>query len=665
MKHPKGASAPFFFPVCSPRTRGDALLSGAADAFEAGRHGDALVAAEYVCRRFPSRSLPAMLRAKILHAARPELAPDAWHGAWSRDPEHPAIQDQLLAAWLASGAAASVAELGPCFLPARCRAGTHPSLVALLARAGVTHVGACWKQGAAIELMLFFPAVAGAKPPMARVRLDGIGASHVFDVPADGRRLRLPPVALDTTWSLTVERPGQPPALLHGSPLVFAAAPQPPAPAAADPGQVSIVVPVYRQRALVQTCIESVLASLAHNRTPAELVVVDDASPEPELSAWLAAQAAAGRITLLRNPVNLGFIEAVNRGLRAHPGHDALLLNADTEVHGDWIDRLRAALYAAPDIASVTPLSNNGEISSFPAIARNAPAPTSAQLAAIDAAAAGLRQAAGGADIELPTCCGFAMLMRRSAIARIGVLDGVALVRGYGEEVDWCLRARAAGWRHLLATGVFVAHTGTVSFRHEKTLRVRQNRHVLAERYPTYHREYAAFVADDPLAGARAGLAAALAQEAGDWLEAAQCALDPAGAGDAAPPALPVARARAAVWRLRAGAAANEPVLELARLAAALPGQPLRLLVLGDVSEPLWRTGVVDGVPAADPDDDAPFSDAALVGLAGCTALLTDAAGDNGAPQDFPITHLDRDFRARAWLDAWCAAHAIPHDDRQ
>ena len=663
MKHPKGASAPFFYPVCSPRARGDALLSSAVDAFSAGRHGDALVAVEHACRKFPSHSLPAILRAKILHASRPELAAKGWYSAWSRDPEHPAIQDQLLSAWLDAGAAASVAELGPCFLPARCSAGTHQSLVALLARAGLTHVGACWKNGAAIELMLFFPKTGGAKPPMARVRLAGVDASHTFEVPADGRRLRLPPVAATTTWSLTVERPGKPAALLPGSPLVFAAAPQAPAPAAADPGQVSIVVPVYRQRALVQTCIESVLASLAHNRTPAELVVVDDASPEPELSAWLDTQAAAGRITLLRNPTNLGFIEAVNRGLRAHPGHDALLLNADTEVHGDWIDRLRTALYSAPDIASVTPWSNNGEISSFPDIARNAPAPTSAQLAEIDTTAAELRLRDAGADVELPTCCGFAMLMRRSVIARIGVLDGVALVRGYGEEVDWCLRARAAGMRHLLATGVFVAHTGTVSFRFEKTLRVRQNRHVLAERYPTYHAEYAAFLADDPLGSARAGLCAALERRGSAWLAAAEEALDTTATALTIAPALPVARARIAVWRLRTRAPAARQVLELARLAAALRGQPLRLLVIGEVGEPLWRTGVVDGLPCAADDDEAPFTDTALIGFAGCAALLTDDAAS--APDGLPLTQLDGNFQARAWLDAWCAAHAIPLPDRQ
>lgn len=663
MKHSKGAFAPFFYPACSPRSRGDALLSGAVDALEAGRYGDALVAVEYVCRRFPTRSLPAMLRAKIVHASRPELTVKAWYSAWSRDPEHPALQDQMLSAWLDAGAASSVAELGSCFLPARCSAGTHQSLVALLARAGATHVGACWKSGASIDMMLFFPSSGNGVPPMARVHLAGDGAHYVFEVPADGRRLRLAPPSPTATWSISIERPGGPPVLLQGSPLVFDSAPQVPAQTAGDPGRVSIVVPVYRQLALVQTCIDSVLASLAHNQTPADVVVIDDASPEPALSAWLDAQAAAGHITLLRNPVNLGFIETVNRGLRVHPGHDALLLNADTEVHGDWIDRLRTALYSAPDIASVTPWSNNGEISSFPVIARNAPAPTSAQLAQLDASAAALHRRGASRDHELPTCCGFAMLMRRSVMAEIGVLDGVALVRGYGEEVDWCLRARAAGYRHLLATAVFVAHTGTVSFRFEKTLRVRQNRHVLAARYPDYHDEYAAFLRTDPLAQARAVLCAGLDAAGSAWLAEARGGFEHAAAARPVPPALPVACARIAVWRLRAGTAAASQVLELARLAAALPGQPLRLLVIGDAGEPLWHTGVVDALPLAAEDDNGPLNDAALVGFAGCTALLTE--DPDSAPAGLPITQLDRAFRAPQWLDAWCASRGLASSDIQ
>ena len=265
-----------------------------------------------------------------------------------------------------------------------------------------------------------------------------------------------------------------------------------------------MVIPVYRELALVRACIDSVRTSLLLNRTPARIVVVDDASPEPALSNWLDTQAALGVITLLRNPCNLGFIETTNRGMRALPDHDVLLLNADTQAHGDWIDRLAAALYGAPDIAAVTPWTNSGEISSFPALAKAAPAPDTRELALLDQAAAEVRSAPGGADVELPSCCGFTMLIRRTVLDAVGMLDGSALIRGYGEEVDWCMRARAAGWRHLQATGVFVAHAGSVSFRAEKSLRVAQNRNVLVARYPAYYPEFAAFLRDDPLQERRA-----------------------------------------------------------------------------------------------------------------------------------------------------------------
>jgi GT2 family glycosyltransferase len=703
----KGARAPFFSdPICAPRLRDDALLSGAIVAFEAGHHADALLAAEYVCRRFPEKCLPAILRAKIVQACRPELTAKAWYNAWCCDPENPALQDVMLRAWLASGAASTVAELGPAFLPARCRAGLHAPLVELLRQAGVSAFGACWKDGDAIEGMLFAPAAPIGTPQRLRLTVANFEHRYCYDVPADGSRFRLACPSPHQVWSLTFERGDGAAHLMHGSPLAFAAAPAAPtapdraksarlasspsrasasaptaalaartpsltqagtAPACAAPPQpadrapISIIIPVYRDQALVQACIASVLASLAHNRSCAELVVIDDASPEPALSAWLDTQAAAGRLTLLRNVNNLGFIETVNRGLRQHPGHDALLLNADTLVHGDWIDRLAAALASAPDIASVTPWSNNGEISSFPKIASATPPPSPAELARIDAIAATLHQSGASADVELPVCCGFTMLMRRSVIDQIGALDGVGLIRGYGEEVDWCLRARAAGFRHLAATGVFVAHTGTVSFRFEKTLRVRQNRLVLAARYPDFHAQYRRLLHDDPLAGARAALRAGLEQSANGWLAGALNLIEGATEFARALPA-PLASSctRIAVWHHRLSAPGASEVLALARLiASADPSAPaLRLLIIGEASEALWHTGVVDVVPSAPWKEAALLTDAALIGLAGCRTLLTESA--IAAPVGIEQTRIDADFEARAWLHAWRQRQSSP-----
>lgn len=681
MTQPEGALRPFFLSLCSPRLRDDALLARAIEDVESGHYADALIAVEYVCRSFPSNSIPAILRAKILQACRPELTAKAWHLAWSCDPENPLLQDAMLGAWLAAGAAASVRELGPAFLPERCRAGRHAPLIALLRRAGLRQVGACWKAGPAIEGMLFVLGAAPPDRPRLRLRVADQGAAFEYDVPADGSRFRLACPGPHGVWSLAVSRADSradscadaaAPPLLHGSPLVFAN----PAPlgareesAPARPA-VAIIIPVHRAMALARACIESVLASLPHNRAGADLLVIDDASPEPALSAWLDQLAASGRITLLRNAYNLGFIETVNRGMRHHPARDVLLLNADTLVHGDWIDRLCASLYSAADVASVSPWSNNGEISSFPRIAAALPAPSARQLAQLDATAARLHRGGQCADVELPSCCGFAMLIRRGALDQIGMLDGVALVRGYGEEVDWCLRARAAGWRHLAATGVFVAHAGAVSFRFEKTLRVRQNRAVLAARYPHYHPEYQRFIRDDPLAAARAALRAALEGARSAWLAAALGLID---GGDACRRALPAGLAspytRIAVWRHRVGAPGAEKILALARLIAgeAAPTPPLRLLVIGQADEALWRTGVVDVIPSSIWQESTLLTDAALVGLAGCAVLLS--AGGAALPIGIAHVAIDRDFEPGAWLAAWRAqarpAAATPTKKKQ
>ena len=56
------------------------------------------------------------------------------------------------------------------------------------------------------------------------------------------------------------------------------------------------------------------------------------------------------------------------------------------------------------------------------------------------------------------------MYIRRAALADVGLFDADAFGRGYGEENDFCLRASARGWRHLLACDTFVYHEGTVSF---------------------------------------------------------------------------------------------------------------------------------------------------------------------------------------------------------
>ena len=132
---------------------------------------------------------------------------------------------------------------------------------------------------------------------------------------------------------------------------------------------VDLIVPVYRGLAETRRCLDSVLAF--PQQTAHEIVVIDDCSPEPEFSAWLRELAETGAITLLENPVNTGFVNAVNRGMVLHPDRDVVLLNSDTEVNGDWLDRLRRCAYSDPQVGTVTPFSNNATICSYPRFAKN------------------------------------------------------------------------------------------------------------------------------------------------------------------------------------------------------------------------------------------------------------------------------------------------------
>lgn len=625
----------------SPRLRDDFLLSRAVEAFQAGFAADALLGAEGLCRRHPDLVAPALLRAVVLQALGSNLAAAAWQGAWRRDPQAPHLQDNLLDAWLAAGNAGAPAALIPSLLAQRCRSGRHAGLLSRARAAGLAPDGACWRNGADIEGMLF-----DAAPPVSLL-LHEEHSGDEYEVRLQDARFRFTPPRPGGVWSLALRGAAN---ALPGSPLVFAvplAAPGTGPDPVPPEAPLTVLIPLYRGLEQAQACVASVLASLPANRVPARLLLIDDASGEPALAAWLDSLEAHQRIGVLRNRFNLGFIESVNRGLRHCAGHDVLLLNADTLVQGDWLDRLRAALYRAPDLASVTPWSNNGEISSFPDIARAAALPDPARLRELDEAAAALQREGATGDVDVPACCGFAILMRAAALAAIGPLDGAALERGYGEEVDWCLRARAAGYRHAVATGVFVGHAGGVSFGAEKHLRVQQNRAALLARYPDYYSRYQRFLRDDPLKPARAALYA----RAGAAAEAVPAA---------PPPALSFARnpasscTRIAVWHHRLGSPQAAQVLALARLLAARGGDSVRLLVIGEVSELLWGTGVVDALPAATRHGEALIGDTSLLAIGACAvALLCD--GDD-LPPGIDTLRLGPAFDAHAWFSAWLGA---------
>ncbi len=260
--------------------------------------------------------------------------------------------------------------------------------------------------------------------------------------------------------------------------------------------QVDVVIPVYRGRVETLACLGSVLGTIPRGT---RVIVVEDASPDPGLVSALERLARRRRIVLLRLPENRGFPGAANAGIAAASGRDVVLLNSDTLVPPGWLERLRAAAYAAPDIATATPLTNDGTIVGYPRPGRPAAMPDAAGLAVLDT----LAQRAAGGVVDVPVGVGFCLYLRRDCLDQVGLLREDLFAQGYGEENDLCLRARHAGWRNVAATNLVVGHVGATSFGPARAQLIRRNTAILQRLHPGYDALVARHIAEDPLRPAR------------------------------------------------------------------------------------------------------------------------------------------------------------------
>jgi GT2 family glycosyltransferase/glycosyltransferase involved in cell wall biosynthesis len=258
-------------------------------------------------------------------------------------------------------------------------------------------------------------------------------------------------------------------------------------PAAIPPSRiiVDVVIPVYRGLTETRRCIDSVLAD--PGKPLGRVIVVEDHSPHPELVGWLVEMAAGRRIILLRNERNEGFVVSVNRGMEAAGSRDVVLLNSDTEVPLGWLSRLSAQAYADTHIATVSPLSNNATICTYPGKPGSL-IPFGHTLGDIDEVC---QRVNAGRWVDAPTTVGFCMYIRRKALRQVGAFDAERFKVGYGEENDFCLRATTLGWRHRIACDTFVYHQGSVSFGNRAQKLSGRAMTLIMERYPNYQRDVA------------------------------------------------------------------------------------------------------------------------------------------------------------------------------
>ncbi|MDR6984040.1 GT2 family glycosyltransferase/glycosyltransferase involved in cell wall biosynthesis [Rheinheimera pacifica] len=256
--------------------------------------------------------------------------------------------------------------------------------------------------------------------------------------------------------------------------------------------KVSVIVPIYNAVDDVKVCIERLRK---YTNKDVDVILINDASPDKAINPLLEDAVKESNFRVYHNDKNLGFTKTVNRGIELAGTNDVILLNSDARVTPRWIQGFKRALATDHKIATVTAMSDRAGAFSAPNIGNDNDLPPGIKE---EEYAVAFRRRAVGYYPTVPTGNGFCMYIRRSCINEIGGLDAEAFPRGYGEENDFCMRARAAGWRNVIDDRTYVFHDRSKSFGGQKDELIKAGRAVVDSRYPDYKKATSVF-SESPL----------------------------------------------------------------------------------------------------------------------------------------------------------------------
>ena len=258
---------------------------------------------------------------------------------------------------------------------------------------------------------------------------------------------------------------------------------------------ISIIIPVYNANREFEDCLSSIIKFTDLDTNT--LIIVNDKSDDADLLNYLDNLSTITNVQIINNDSNLGFVKSCNIGMRLSK-NDVILLNSDTLVTKGWLEKLQRAAYSNDKVATVTPLTNNGTIASVPNFVEDNSVP---ENYTVDSFADLIERISLNKYPEIPTAVGFCMYIKRDVINEIGLFNEKLFGKGYGEENDFCLRARKAGWINILDDVTYIFHAGSTSFTNKiRKQQVAKHLKVIERLYPGYQKSISDFVISNPLA---------------------------------------------------------------------------------------------------------------------------------------------------------------------
>lgn len=262
--------------------------------------------------------------------------------------------------------------------------------------------------------------------------------------------------------------------------------------------KLSVIILNYNTADLLSSCLSAVLASKGFERGQLEVIAVDNNSSDNSVEMVMKDYPA---VKLIRNERNLGFSAGNNTGIKVARGKFLLLLNSDTLVEPDVLIGVLKMMESDASIGAATCLLQTGDGKLDPASHRGFPTPWNSlsYFLGLEKLFPGSRLFGGyhqgWKNLRVPhdvDCISAAfMMIRAQVIEKVGFLDEKFFM--YGEDIDWCLRIKNAGYRILFYPGVKTLHLKRRSGREQtrdRDLRKRTQNMFLDSMWQFYEKHY-------------------------------------------------------------------------------------------------------------------------------------------------------------------------------
>ena len=222
---------------------------------------------------------------------------------------------------------------------------------------------------------------------------------------------------------------------------------------------LTVIIVSFNTAHLLRSCLQSV-----YEQTPTlsfEILISDNASTDESIT-MLEADFPEVKVTV--NETNVGFAQANNRLIPHAKGRNLVLLNPDTVIRDQALERMVRYLDLHHEVGAIAPrlVLPNGDYQGGDAGFDPSPKSLFVFAFMLHSFFPGLRglwltkQDYQVHELQVDWLSGACLMIRNEVVKTVGTLSDAYFM--YAEDIEWCYRIRQAGWKILLLNSVQIVH---------------------------------------------------------------------------------------------------------------------------------------------------------------------------------------------------------------